>query len=284
MKNGPSRCLVVFTVMLTLGVIAMVPATAASRMPMIITGTGSGVEIMRLMAAGFQEQHPGLIVSVLSSIGSTGAIKAVQEKKIDIGLSARGLKPTERNTKIIYEPYARTAFVFAVQASNMVQDLSVEEIEKIYAGKRTTWDDGQPVRPILRPKADSYSLLLEGISPGLKSAYAKAFDIPGVIIGITDQEAADKIENTPGSFGITSSGMIASGNRSIKALSIGGVEPSLANLSAGKYPYDTTLALVYLQDNYRGAVKDFIDFIYSPEGSAILTRHGYMPCPKNTGK
>ncbi|MDO8945671.1 MAG: substrate-binding domain-containing protein [Desulfocapsaceae bacterium] len=263
---------------------AVDPAAAAtiSQETIIITGTGSGIGVMEIMARAFQEKHPAVTVQLPPSIGSSGAIKAVQAGKIDIGLSARPLKPEERSGEIFEKPYGRTAFIFGVQDSNPVPGFTLAEIEEIYAGTRRSWPDGTPIRLTLRPLSDAYSLYLASINPGLQAASAKAHAIPDVFVGNTDQEAARQIEQTPGSFGTTSGAVVAAEKRKIKALAVDGTAPTLANIASGNYPYTMTMSFVYQRDKYRGASKDFIDFVFSRDGQMILAANGFVPLSSET--
>jgi len=199
-------------------------------------------------------------------------------------LSARSLKPEERIPGIIEEAYGRTAFIFGVQESNPIEGLRRTEIEEIYAGKRRTWSDGSPIRMILRPQHDSYSAFLAGISPGMKSASKQAHSIPGIFVGMTDQEAAVQIERTPGSFGTTSAAIVAAERLKIKAISVDGVLPTLLNVSAGKYPYVMTMSVVYKRDKYMDAVKDFIGFLFSNDGRKLLSATSHVTLPRVAGK
>jgi phosphate transport system substrate-binding protein len=284
MKPSVRYQLFIFAVLLFAGSLVASAASARSKEIIVVTGTGSGIGTMELMAKGFQKKYPGVSIQVLPSIGSTGGIKAVHEDKIDIGLTYRTLKPEERSPAIIQEPYGRTAFIFGVQDSNPVSGFALAEIEEIYAGKRKAWPDGAPIRLILRPVSDGFSAYLASINPGLKSASEKAHSIPGVFVGNTDQEAAAQIEKTPGSFGTTSSSLVSAERRKVKALSVDGVPPTLANVSTGKYPYAMTLSLVYKKDRYKGAIKDFIEFVFSREGQKILSDTGHVTLPRTTGK
>ncbi len=264
---------------------AIFPVTASPQETLIITGTGSSIGAMKLLAKSFQKKHPTINIDVLPSIGSVGSIKAVQEGKIHIGLTVCHLKPEEiRSTEIVQEPYAYVAFIFGVQRANRTKGLTLAEIEDIYAGKHRTWPDGTPVRIILRPLGDSYSVYLATISPGLKAAYDKAHSIPGVFVGGTDQEAAQQIERTPGSFGVTSSSVIATEQHKIRALSVDGAVPTLTNVSSGKYPYTMTLCLVYKKDQYKGHIKEFIEFVFSREGQKLLSDNGHVTLQRITGK
>jgi phosphate transport system substrate-binding protein len=80
-----------------------------------------------------------------------------------------------------------------------------------------------------------------------------------------------QIEKTPGAFGTTSGSIIAAEKRKLKALSVDGVAPTLANVSTGKYPYVMTLSLVYKRDKYKGSIKDFIEFVFSKNGKKLLS-------------
>ncbi len=284
MKVYSRYFIVFFAILMLVGPLVVNSASASSKESLIITGTGSSIGAMQLMARGFQKNHPSVTVQVLPSIGTTGGIQAVNEGKIDIGLSYRPLKPEERSAKIIEEPYGRTAFIFGVQDSNPAKGFTLAEIEEIYAGRRKTWSDGTPIRLIIRPVSDGFSAYLASINPGLKSASEKAHSMPGVFVGITDQEAALQIEKIPGAIGTTSGSLIAAEKRKIKALSIDGVAPTLANVSAGKYPYAMTLYLVYKRDKDKGAIKDFIEFVFSRDGQKLLSDNGHVTLRRITGK
>jgi phosphate transport system substrate-binding protein len=272
------------TALLFVGLDFSCAAFASSKNTLMITGTGSSIGPMQLMAVGFKKKYPNVNVKVLPSIGSTGGIRAVREGKIDIGLSARSLKPEERRGGITQEIYGRTAFIFGVQDSNPVKGFTLREIEDIYSGKRKNWSDGTPIRLILRPLSDAYSAYLVSINPGIKSAYEKAHAVPDVFVGNTDQEAARQIEKTPGSFGTTSSSVIAAEQRKIKALSVDGTAPTLADVATGKYPYVMTLLMVYKQEQYSGLIKDFVEFVFSGDGQKILSDSGHVTFHRVTGK
>jgi phosphate transport system substrate-binding protein len=232
---------------------------------------------MRIIAQDFQRRYPDVTVKVLPSIGSTGGLMALKKNRIDIGLSIRRFSPEELGDKIIEEPYGRTAVIFGVRESNPIDGLTLKEIEDIYSGKIKKWSDGTPVRLVIRPRSETFSKYLENINSGLKSASETSRSIPGVFVGITDQDAANQIEKTPGSFGITSMAIVSTEKRKIKAVSIDGIAPTLANISEGLYPYSITSYFLYDKDNYKGTLKSFLEFIFSQDGERILLDNGQVP-------
>ena len=274
----------VFAVVVLVVFASATSASGRSEETLIIAGAGTGIGTMKLMAEGFQKQRPGITVTVLSSIGSSGGIRAVAEDKIGIALSNRPLNAEERGVGIIEEAYGRTAVIFGVQESNSADGLTLSEIKEIYARKRSAWLDGTPIRLVLRPRTDTFSAYMVSIDPGLKSASEKAYTIPGVFVGMTDQEAAIQIEKTPGAFGITSAALVSTEKRKIKALSVEGTAPTPSNVAAGKYPYALTLFLVYKRNKYKGAVKDFVEFVFSRAGRKLLLHHGHVVLLRVAGR
>jgi phosphate transport system substrate-binding protein len=264
--------------------IAATALTAHSGETLVIGGTGSSIGAMRLMAESFQKRRPDITVTVLPSIGTAGGIRALSDNKVDIGLANRRLKPEERGVGIVEELYGRSAVVFGVHQSNPTTRITLAEIEEIYSGKRGTWSDGTPARLTLRPISDSLSAYLKGISPGLKAASDKARSIPGVFVAMTDQEAADHIERTRGSFGVVSAVLVSGEKRKIKALSIDNVAPTVANVLSGAYPYVITLSLVYKRDRYKGAIKDFVELVFSTEGRKLLRATDHVVLPRAAGE
>jgi phosphate transport system substrate-binding protein len=157
------------------------------------------------------------------------------------------------------------------------------EIRDIYAGKKTTWSNGNKIFLVIRPAADAYTDFLVKLSPGMKSVVETAQKRPGIFIGITDQDAADQIERTPGSFGVTSYTLVASEKRKIKPLAVDGISPVGKKDVNDKYPYLMNFYLVYLEDRNTGAVRNFYYFIDSKEGVKILRRNGHIPIGKAQG-
>ncbi|MEI9961729.1 MAG: hypothetical protein WDM76_11530 [Limisphaerales bacterium] len=68
-------------------------------------------------------------------------------------------------------------------------------------------------------------------------------------------------------------------NSGVKGISIGGVEPTIASVNKGDYPYKRTLHLYTNKTKETPATLEFIKFIQSAAGQKVLTEMGYVPNP-----
>jgi phosphate transport system substrate-binding protein len=64
--------------------------------------------------------------------------------------------------------------------------------------------------------------------------------------------------------------------KGIREVSVNGVAPSKESIASGKYPI-TRYLYMYLRSKPTGAMKQYIDWILSPEGQAVVTQVGYFP-------
>ena len=62
----------------------------------------------------------------------------------------------------------------------------------------------------------------------------------------------------------------------VKALSVDGVEASVDNVKAGSYAVSRPFVICYKEENLTDLGRDFISFIMSADGQAILTEKGYI--------
>lgn len=238
-----------------------------------IGGTGSGLGMIRILSDAFEKKHPGMTVKVLPSIGSSGAIKAVSQGALDIGLISRPLRPEELKLGLRVVDYATTPFVLVVGKNVNIAGLNHKELVKIYRGEARTWPNGERVRVVLRPVADADTIVARGMSPEMSSAMDAALSREGMIMALTNQEALDILEKTPGSIGFATLAQIKAEHRSLKILSFNGVNPSAKKLTNGAYPLSLKLSFATKPES-TAASRRFIDFVRSREGRMILEKSG----------
>jgi phosphate transport system substrate-binding protein len=263
---------------LCLALIAAAAAGVSCAEEIRIGGTGASLGTVRLLAEAFRKSNPDIAVLMLPNLGSTGGIKAAIQGAADIGLSSRPLRDAERSAGASEIEYGRTPFVFAVSVRSSTNAVTLVEVVDMYAGKTRTWPDGTPVRLVLRPDSDADTEYTAKISQSMQAALRQAHKRPGVIVSITDQDAADDLEKTPGALGTTSLAVILSEGRALRPLKLDGVEPTVRALSSGAYPY---YKLLYFVTGARpsAAAQRFIAFARSGAGRRILARTGHWVPP-----
>jgi len=257
--------------------LAWLSASAQEVPSLRIAGTGAGMALLKVLGARYEKQHPGAKVTVFPSLGSTGGIRAVADGRIEIACSSRGLSSQEAGLGLAQWTFARTPFVLAVGSSRPETDLPQAQVADVYAGRVRAWRNGDPVRVILRPRSDTAHAQLAAFGPDLEAALTLAHAVPGAITATTDQDCADHLERATGAVGTLSLGQILAEQRDLRPLGLGGVKPTLENLSKGTYPHATVLRLVVRRAGAGTELRRFLKFLESPASQDVMRRYGYLP-------
>ena len=93
-----------------------------------------------------------------------------------------------------------------------------------------------------------------------------------IIVSSTD-EAASKVEVDKFAISYTSLGSVTS---RVRALSIGGVEPSEANVKSGAYKIYRPFVLIEKDGADMPIAADFLKFVASREGQGLVSKSGYV--------
>lgn len=248
----------------------------ASAETLRIGGSGVALGGMALLGAAYEEQHPGTTVQVLPSLGSSGGVKALVASAIDISVTSRPLKDKERSKGAAEQLYATTPLALVTATSTKSNDITSEQLIGYYSGARIRWPDGETVRVVLRPKSETDTAILIGLSDAMRAAVDTAQSRAGLLTAVNDQDNAEVLETTPGSLGLVALGQIATENRNLKVLSYNGVFPDLEKSGADNVLLDKRLFVVTLHSP-SGEAKKFLDFVFSESGQALLRAHGHMP-------
>jgi len=243
-----------------------------------ITGTGSAIGVLERIGRAFQEARPGRRIQMLPSVGSAGAIRAVAAGALDVGLSGRSLAREEQGLGVRAFEFARTPFLFATAPGVTATGISAAELVRVYRGDLASWPQGERIRLVLRPKSDADTAYLRSLSPELAAAVDQAQARQGMLVALTNQECDDIIARTPGALGPSTLAQLRTEPHGLRALRWEGVEPTLANLTSGRYPLAKALFLVLPRAPSKAA-RELVAFIASPPGRRLLEESGCQPLP-----
>jgi len=244
-----------------------------------VGGNGSIMGALRLLAAQYEKDHPTSSIKVVPNLGSSGAIQALGKGALDLAVSARALKSDEQAAGLKSVEFAKSPFLFATHPNVAKTGITEYELVGLMHQDAPRWPDGSRVRLILRPESDADTALIRQISPEVERALKRAYARPGMVLAVTDQDCLDTLVTMPGSLGGATLTEIVTERRAVRALSYHGVEPTLRNLTEGKYPLAKRYYLV-TADKTGPTAQDFATFLRSARARDILKKAGALPADR----
>lgn len=230
----------------------------------------SRLSFMDTVAADY-EKKTGVKIS-LTEGNATRGIREVVTKKADMGGTCRHAEniPEEQGVKLV--PVAWDAIVVVVHPSNPVTNISLEQVKDIYLGKLSNWKQlGGPDKPIVAMERKG---TLRG-GAGLRELILKDHErmyAPSVKLLDSSSPPEVVLETTP--EGITLTGIGSARQRKVKVLSLEGHVPTRENFVSGDYPLYRPLYLTVPAAAPSPELTDFLKYILSPEGQAIIASTG----------
>lgn len=104
-----------------------------------VVGSTSVSPVMEKLAEKYMELNSGVTINVTSN-GSSAGMTAAQDGTADLGMASRELKDEEKE-KLDFDAIALDGIAVIVNKESKVEELSMENIKKIYLGEITTWED-----------------------------------------------------------------------------------------------------------------------------------------------
>ncbi len=250
--------------------------TGAAVQTLTVTGSTTVLPIAQAAGEAYMDSHAEADIQV-SGGGSSVGVQAVGEGTADIGMSSRDLKSEEKNRYpgLVTTVIGSDGIAMIVHPSNTIGSLTLEQVRGIYLGNYTNWNElGGPDSAIVVIGRDSASGTREFFT---EKVMEKANTLPGMLEKNSNGAVKQTVSQTPGAIGYVGLGYIA-GDVKALGLDVNGVviEPTVQNVLDGKYPVSRPL-LMLTNGEPRGLAKDYIDFIISKEGQAIVKDEGYVP-------
>ena len=247
----------------------------------IIRGSNTiGEELAPGLIAEFKKDHPNVNFD-LEFKGTSYGLGALLVERCDIAAASRNLTTNEmqlaKDRDIAINDYVIGSYSVdvIVNAGNPIANLSSEQVRDIFTGAVTSWKDvGEPDAPIhlyIRDPISGTYLGFQELAMEKKS-YAAGLKTFTNYTGIVQAVAKD-----PNGIGYSSIALPKNGG--VKAVSIGGVAPTVDAVNKGQYPYARVLRLHTNKAKESGAARDFVQFVQSKRGQEILAEMGFAPRP-----
>ncbi len=225
--------------------------------------------------------------------GTHGAYVNVIEGNSDLGLVARRPSKDElklakkKGVEIVVKPVAYDAFVFIKNYQNKVENLSTEQIQRIYSGRITNWEKvggvDQQIHAYRRNRnSGSHELMktlvmkdvdfneLESSGLGERPRLIH-HGMGGPYIALTHNENGL-------AYSVYYYEHFMAGSPNTELMAVDGVKPSYSAIQSGKYPYVTKVYAIVRDTGQTnpGAIQ-LRDWLLSPEGQKVVRESGYVP-------
>lgn len=242
-----------------------------------LTWAGCGITKKAFMneLARAYEAKTGVKIS-LEGGGATRGIRDTAKSKIDIGGSCRMNLPEEDRSEFYADmhPVAWDALAIIAHKGNPVTNLTTDQIKAMLMGEITNWKQvGGPDAPIhMYARRGTISGVGYAIRQYIFKDSSTQFKTKYLVNSSGPLEQA--VEKDQLAVGIT--GISSARKRDVKILSIDSKTPTYENIRDGKYGLYRPLYIV-TGPSPNKQVKEFISFISSAEGKAILRKNHTVP-------
>ncbi len=249
-----------------------------------VKGSDTMVHLVSTWAEVYMNENKDAEISVTGGGSGTG-IAALINGTTDICAASRDIKQKEidlakkRGITPIETAVALDGIAVAVNPANPINELTLEQIGKIFSGAITNWNQvGGPDQPILvlsrESSSGTYVFFQEKVLN--KADYSQRARLMPGTAAVVQSLGADIW-----SIGYIGLGYAMEAKDSIKVIGIKQsqskevITPSFETVKNGQYPIARALYF-YTNNQPSGLVNDFITFCLSPEGQKVVQETGYV--------
>ncbi|MDP2994897.1 MAG: phosphate ABC transporter substrate-binding protein [Anaerolineales bacterium] len=253
-------------------------------------GSDTMVNLALAWAERYQAEHPDVSLSVTGGGSGTG-IAALVNGTVDIANASRAMKSEEKQqaeangiTPVEFTA-ARDAIAVIVNPENPVRQLTLQQISDIYSGKFNNWTEvGGDDRPIVRLSRETNSgthvYFLETVLRLGDKTNPTLFSTDTLLLP-SSEGIINEVRQNPNAIGYDGLGYVPPDlMNSVIAVARDASEPyvipSIATVNDNSYPVARDLYM-YTAGEPAGAIKDYINWILSPEAQAIVADLGFVP-------
>lgn len=245
--------------------------------PQTISVTGSTTVLPVAQAAADAYMNMDSLADIqVSGGGSSVGVQAVGEGTAEIGMASRDLKAAEKEKypALVEHVVAIDGIAVIVHPGNQVASLTLDQVRGIYNGSITSWNAvGGSAGEIVVVGRDSAS----GTREYFHESVMQKEDFTKVQLEKNSNGAVKQtVAQTPGAIGYVGIGYL-DGTVTGVPLVVNGktVAPTLEAVKSKEYPVARSLSMITVGEP-TGLAKDYIDFILSSDGQAIVEEEGFV--------
>ena len=239
-------------------------------------GSTSMEKVIGALSEQFMADNSGVSVTY-DPTGSGAGIEAASNGSADIGLASRALKDEEKAGGLTETVVALDGIAVIVNAGSKVEDLSVEQIAKIFTGEITDWSE-------VGGEAGKISCIGREAGSGTRDGFES---ITGTKDACKlDQELTstggviEAVAGNANAIGYASLSAVE-GKDTVKAVTVGGVACTEETVLDGSYAIQRPFVLVTKTGAALSpAAQAFFDYATSPAANDLIKAAGAVPVAK----
>lgn len=235
-----------------------------------ISGSTSVGPLVELEEEEFEANNQDVTIEI-NQTGSSSGIKDTISGTTEIGMSSREL--TDEESKNLKEvTIAVDGIGVVVNKNNPVKNLTLEQIKDIFTGKITNWSEvGGEDKEIVVASREEGSGTRTAFQEILN--YSTEDTVKNAIVNNSTGATKVMVEENDNAIGYMSIGYI---DDSIASVNVDGVEATADNVKSGEYKIQRPFLLVYKEGALSEEGQEFIDFILSDKGQAIVAEENLV--------
>ena len=239
-------------------------------------GSTSMEKVIGALSEQFMADNSGVTVTY-DPTGSGAGIEAASNGSADIGLASRALKDEEKAGGLTETVVALDGIAVIVNADSKVENLTVEQIAKIFTGEITDWSE-------VGGDAGTISCIGREAGSGTRDGFESITDTKDACK--LDQELTstggviEAVAGNPNAIGYASLSAVE-GKNTVKAVTVGGVACTEETVLNGSYAIQRPFVLVTKTgENLSPAAQAFFDYATSSAASQLIKAAGAVPVAK----
>lgn len=255
-------------VVLGCALIALSVGCGRRRAAITVAGSTAFQPFAEKLAEELMAKRPDLAITVQGG-GSAVGIQSALSGAAQIGMADLVELPPEAKslTSVVV---ARDGVSMVVHPSNPVDNLTTDQIRGIFNGTIRNWKEvggkDAPITVVSREAGSGTRSSFEQIIGGINlTKDAVVQDSNGTI--------RETVANDPNAIGYLTHGVV---NPKVKAIKVDGKECTMEAIRAGEYKLVRPVFFL-VKGAVTGTVKEFIDYVLSPEGQEIIKKNGLIP-------
>jgi len=251
-------------------------------------GSDTIVNLALAWAEAYHLIHPEINISVTGGGSGTG-IAALINGTVDVANASRKIKDEEfqnandNGVEPVEHVIAKDAIAVIVNQSNPIKKLTLQQISDIYSGKIDNWKEiGGFDRPIVllsrETNSGTHVYFLEEVlrlgDNNNKTLFARE-----TLLLPSSEGISSEIRLNPNAIGYDGLGYVTP---DLKVIAIsenevnGYIYPTQESVLNNTYPIARDLYM-YTNGYPSGAIKEYIDWIFTPEAQNIVSELGFVP-------